>query len=310
MFIKLNYILLMFSFAISISLSAQKDSTYSDFGGVIFMDSLVVTASKNGFDSEDFIDMIQKDSSFYQAFEHIRLLEYKSGTDIRFYDENQQQIAQLQNTILQEVEGCFRTMKILEQEVDGNYYKHNKKPRYYAARIYEGVFFTYEPTCHQSGPKRPSNITEKRIEDLKVLIFKPGSVVNVPLVGKKTQIFDKSLQSYYEYSIKSKRYKSGVDCYVFSTKLKPNLTKNTRQKTIIKSLETYFDKSTFSVVARNYDLYYDGALVELDVKINIELTKHNGQYVPEFLHLEGSWDIPLKAKERLWFETTFDYLVP
>lgn len=150
-------------------------------------------------------------------------------------------------------------------------------------------------------------MTEKRIEELKVLIFKPGSIVNVPIVGKKTQIFNESLQPYYNYSIESRKYKSKIDCYVFSTKLKENTTKSTRQKTIIQNLETYFSKDNFSVVARNYDLYYDGTLVDFDVRINIELREHNGQYVPEFLHLEGEWDIPFKSKERVWFETSFDY---
>ncbi len=308
MTIKIFFIFLILLIGISTVSTAQQDSSYNGFGGVIFMDSLVVTASRNGFDSEDFIDMIRKDSSFYEAFENIRLKEYLSKNDIRFFDKNQQQIAQLKNTIKQQVKGCYRSMDILNQEVSGNYYKYNKKRRYYTARIYEGIFFTYEPTCHQSGPARPSNMTEKRIEDLKVLIFQPGSAVKVPVVGKKTQIFDKSLQDYYDYSIESKKYKSGIDCYVFSTRLKSGLTKSARQKTIIKNLETYFDKSSFSVVARNYHLYYNGALVDFDVKINIKLTKFDGQYVPEFLHFEGNWDIPFKPKERVWFETTFDYL--
>jgi len=290
------------------SLKGQEEMNFKDFGGIIYMDSLTVTASRSGFKPADFIEMVKRDSSFYTAFLNIREMEYYSENDIRFFNKKGRQIAGLKNSIRQNVEDNCRTMDILEEQVTGNYYKRNKAKRYYSAKMYEEIFFTPKKVCTQKGTaQKPSSGIKKRIEDLKVLIFKPGSTVDVPIVGKKTQIYDEALLPYYNYTIESKKYKSGTDCYVFSTKLKDNLPRRRKQKTIIKNLETYFDKSTFAVIARNYTLYYNSGFVDFDVQINIELTKSGTKYVPEYLHLEGEWDIPFKPKERVWFETKFVY---
>jgi len=286
---------------------AQQDSGYTNFGGIIYMDSLVVTASKTGFNASDFIDMVKDDSSFYQAFENIRLMEYESDNNIRFYEKNGEVSAGLKRKIRQYMDGRCRTMKVLQEEVTGNYYKRNNKSRYYTAKMYERIFFTYERTCHDPGNTNPSSTMDKRIAELKVLIFKPGSYVDVPVIGKKTQIFDESLRPYYNYSITSKKYKSGVDCYVFSTKLKENLSKRTQHKTIITNLETYFDKESFAVIARNYSLFYNGTLVDFDAEINIELTKVGEKYLPELLQFDGVWDIPFNKEESVQFETKFYY---
>ncbi|MFK7806691.1 MAG: hypothetical protein AB8F74_02720 [Saprospiraceae bacterium] len=290
--------------------TAQETPDYSDFGGIIYMDSLVVTASRTGFEVKDFMEMVQTDSSFLEAFINIRFLEYRSDNDIRFFNKKKKQVARLKNTIQQNMEGNCRTMDVLEQEITGNYYKRKKKRRYLTAKMYEDIFFTYERTCinlNSGNPPGSTSAMQEKIKDLKQLIFQPGSKVDVPIVGKKAQIFDEPLRPYYDYAISSKKYKTGADCYVFSVKWKEDLKKSDRHKTIIKSLETYFDKNTFAVVARNYELYYQGTMVDFDVDITIELTKVGEQYVPEFLYLEGDWDVPFRKKEKVWFETRFYY---
>jgi hypothetical protein len=301
----------LFSFLLSMMVAlsghAQKDSTNSCFGGIVYLDSLVVTATKKGFSTEDFIAMVQQDASFYQAFENIRLLAYESDNDIRFFDKKGRESAGLKNRIRQNMEGTCRTMDILHQEVTGDYYKRDKSPRYFTAHMYESVFFTFQRTCHTNKSSKPETETEKHIEKLKVLIFKPGAAVDVPVIGKKARIFSPVLQPCYDYAIASKKYQSDTDCYVFSLKWKENLSKRSQQKTIIRQLETYFNNSTFEVVARNYDLFYNGSLIDFDVQIVIELTKVGEQYLPENLHLEGSWDIPFHGVERVRFDTKFYY---
>jgi hypothetical protein len=301
----------LFAFLLSMlaltSGQAQKDSTSSSFGGIVYLDSLVVSATRSGFSTEDFIELVQQDASFYQAFENIRLLAYESDNDIRFFDKKGKETARLNNRIRQNMKGTCRTMDILHQEVTGDYYKRDKSLRYFTANIYESVFFTYQRTCHTNKKRVPETETEKQIEKLKVLIFKPGTAVDVPVVGKKARIFSPALQSCYDYAITSKKYRAETDCYVFSVQWKKNLTKRAQQKTIIRQLETYFDKSTFEVVARSYDLFYNGSLIDFDVRIVIELIKVGGQYLPGHLHLEGEWDIPFNDQERVLFDTKFYY---
>ena len=54
------------------------------------------------------------------------------------------------------------------------------------------------------------------------------------------------MATYYDFSISSKKYKDGTDCYVFGVKIKPEYTVKKKGKTVIKTLETYFEKSNLN----------------------------------------------------------------
>lgn len=280
------------------TLSAQEsESIYS----VVYLDSFVVTASRQGFDVEDFIKIVREDESFYQAFRNLRFLSYQSDNLIEVFDKNKVSIATYNGKTQQNATGRCRSMDILEEEISGNYYKRQRKPRYYTARMYERLFFTEGEEC-EDGQENDSGMIEKRIDQLKRLIFQPGERVNVPLIGNKTAIFSSEMQPYYDYAITSKAYQDGVDCYVFSARVKPNTKPD---KTVIKYLETYFDKTTFQVVARKYHLMYFGAAFDFDVRMDMQLRKLGKLYIPQRLHYQGFWDIPAKKPERVEFKTRF-----
>ncbi len=306
MYISIRFLLALLFVSVFGYSEAQTDTTAASFGGIIYLDSLVVTASRQGFKVEEFIDMVRQDSSFYQAFHNLRFLTYESGNDIRFFNKKDELVASSNTVIQQYADGDCRTMEYLSEKVTGNYYKRKKKPRYFTARMYEKIFYTKGRICESEiDPTSKKKGLDKYVEDLKVLIFQPGSTVDVPLIGKKTRIFSPALSRYYDFSIRSRKYKSAIDCYVFSAKVKEQYLKKKADKTIIRSLETYFDKETFAVVARQYHLYYRGAVIDFDASIDIELRRLGSKYVPEWLQLEGVWKVPFKSRERTWFETSF-----
>ena len=146
---------------------------------------------------------------------------------------------------------------------------------------------------------------DKHINELKKLIFSPGAEAKVPLIGKKTAIFSERMMPYYDYGIESKTYSTGTDCYVFSASVKPEFQKRKKGKTVIKYLETYFDKETFQVIARSYQLVYKSALFEFDVNMEIQLTKRGGKYLPQLVSYKGEWDVPFKRRERCHFTGRF-----
>ncbi len=135
------------------------------------------------------------------------------------------------------------------------------------------------------------------------MIFQPGRKVEVPLIGKKTAIFDEDMLKYYDFSITSKIYQNKWDCYVFKAAAKPKYRSG---KTVIKYIETYFDKNNFQVVGRNYHLKYDG-LFDFDVKMKIELSKVKEKYVPTFIQYNGQWKIPTKRREVAKFTIHFEF---
>ncbi|MFK8103042.1 MAG: hypothetical protein AB8G15_10975 [Saprospiraceae bacterium] len=293
-------------------LIAQTDTSYSDFGGIIYLDSFVVTASRKGFSVDDFIKMVQEDESFYQSFKNLRFASYTSDNDIQFFDKKGKLKTSYSNQIRQQVdaEKC-RTMEIMTEKTNGKFFKKQRKnkPRrykFFTAKMYDRLFFTNGRVCETKGKaeKQPRGMA-KYIAELKKLIFKPGSKAKVPLIGKKMEIFSPKMAKYYDYHIQSKKYKGKIDCYVFQVIIKPEYRQRKKGKTVIKFLETYFDRTNFQVIARNYQLNYNSALFDFNVKMEIELTKWKDKYIPHHIYYDGFWDVPLKKRETGKFTIDF-----
>ncbi len=287
---------------------AQEEGQYEmDFGGLIYLDSIVVKASKAGFDVGDFITMVREDESFYRAFRNLRFAQYVSDFDIKMLDKKAKEKARYKSKIKQHVEDDCRTMDILYEEVDGNFYKRKKKYRYYTAKMFDQLFYTHGRVCEtREAPleEGDSKGIRKHIVELKKLIFSPGSKADVPLIGKKTAIFSKEMAPYYDYKIESKKYKNTTDCYVFKATVKPEFLAK-KNETVIKNLETYFNKENFQIVARNYNLQYASMVYDFDVAMKIELLKKGEEYLPQFIYYNGNWDVPMKKREIAEFSISF-----
>ncbi|MFT5167855.1 MAG: hypothetical protein ACI8P3_003093 [Saprospiraceae bacterium] len=301
----------------SFSLQAQKDSSshsiydFGDFGGVVLMDSIVVSATRTGFDVQDFIKIVREDESFYSAFRNMRTRSYSSDNEIIMFSNKGTQKAKFYSQIKQYSDDTCRTMEVLNETVTGNFYKKKHKLRYYTAKLFDQLFFTHGKVCETGSsddPPAPKKNMEKHISELKKLIFSPGEKADIPLIGKKTEIFSEKMEKYYDFSISSEKYNEGIDCYVFAAVIKPEYQTKKEDKTVIKSLYTYFDKSNFQVVARTYQLKYYGTLFDFNVNMKIELRKFGELYVPEYLEYDGFWDIPAKKPEIAKFHARFyDY---
>ncbi len=305
----MRFTLILFLLFLSQISFGQRDTIeFSTFS--IQLDSLVVTATRKGFDVDDFIKMVQEDESFYQAFRNIRTMTYTSDNDIKMFSKKGAVKASLNNTIQQTSDGRCRTMENLHPITTGKYYKRKNKIRYYTAKMHDRLFFTYGEVCEseriedQAGYDDSKNLTgmSKHINELKKLIFYPGQKADVPFIGKKTAIFEEKMAKYYDFSISSKIYKSEIDCYVFLAKVKEGTKQD---QTVIKYMETFFDKNTFQVIARNYHLAHSGAMFDFDVKMDISLKTVGEKYVPEFISYDGQWDVPFNKPEISKFNISF-----
>jgi hypothetical protein len=300
--------ILIFTFLAQISFGQRDTIKFSTFS--IQLDSLVVTATRKGFDVTDFIKMVQEDESFYQAFRNIRTMTYRSDNDLKMFSKKGKEKASLENTILQISDGRCRTMETINPLITGKYYKRKKKIRYYTAKLHDRLFFTYGKICEseriedQEGYNDSQNLTgmSKHINELKKLIFYPGQKADIPFIGKKTAIFEEKMAKYYDFSISSKTYKSTTDCYVFLAKKKDGTKQD---ETVIKYMETFFDKKTFQVIARNYHLAHRGTMFDFDVKMDISLKTIGEKYVPELIAYDGQWNVPFHKPEISKFNISF-----
>lgn len=301
--------LILFILSLQYNSFGQSPDVTRDISAIVFLDSFVVSAKRQGFNVADFIDIVQQDESLFRAFHNLRFQPHIADNQVEVLNRKQEVKASNYHRIEQFMDGNCRTMKYLKEEINGKFYKKKKtrKHRYYTARMHEQVFLTKGKVC--GNPDRPNmsqdNLSgiEKHINELKKLIFQPGKEVDVPFIGGKTAIFEEKMIKYYDFSIFSKTYSNDQDCYVFRAVVKPETPTN---KTIIKYLETYFDKEDFQVVARNYHLKYD-SLFDFDVRMKVALTQFDEKYLPKKVSYQGNWKIPTQKRERVHFLIDFEY---
>lgn len=291
---------------ISSSIKAQQDSLdqyLGDFGGLFELDSIVVSASRTGFDLDDFVEMVQKDTSFYKSFRQLRFTNYQSTHNLSMYDKKGKNKSHYNSKLNQKVQGLCRQIEFLEENYADNFFKKKRKHRFYTGKLLDVLFQSeacesqYASSVEANEASSQSSRTGRHVQELKKLIFQPGQKANVPLIGNKTAIFEKKMAPYYNFSITSKIYKGTIDCYVFKAELRPEYQTKKQDKTVVKFLETYFNKDDFAIVARNYHLAYYGALYDFDVKMEIECKAFGESFLPARINYDGFWDIPGRKPE-------------
>ena len=100
------------------------------------------------------------------------------------------------------------------------------------------------------------------MRDAKTIGFSVGSSETEQKKGglsKKLEVFDISMQKYYDYIISDTLYKN-KECYVFNISVKENLTEKDKKKALIRSIVSYFDKENFNVIYREYKFKYNHTL--------------------------------------------------
>ncbi len=306
-------IVILFSifFSLVLTAKAQKPTNETDYEHIykgLEIDSVVVMASR--FDVNDFIRMVENDETFYLAFANLRKVGYTANNSINYYGRKQKSLASYKSQTIQSIDGknC-RTMQIIDPKTTGNYYKRrkSKEPRFYTSKMYEKLFFTQGKVCQDPQSvkvkNKPTGI-DKHIEELKKLIFKPGSKADVPFIANRTAVFSKRMSKFYDYKIQEKEY-NGRLCHVFIIEAKEKYRRRRENQTVINYLETYFEKLTHQVVARNYEIEYHG-IFDVKVKMDIAVTQlANGEYIPTRISYDGRWVVPTQKPENCKFTMQF-----
>lgn len=287
--------------------SAQ-DSDTSVMGMRVMMDEVVIKSARNGWDVAAFIRKMKDDTTFYKAFLRLRVTSYTSDNEIHIFDEDNIVAASLENRTEQTVVANCRTVSISHEKVTGDYYDRKRQPRYYTAELFQNIFF--RPRKHEcgmsdaiAGSHSAKGSLEKHKEQLKQLIFNPGSKVDgIPFVGKKASVFDEEVSEHYDFRLRYTMYE-GEECYFFQAVPKDAY----RDKVVYNRLDTWFRTSDFSIVARDYSLSYHTMLYDFDVDMKVRLEKSKGQLVPSRIDYRGNWHVFSKKRERAVFSILFDY---
>lgn len=301
------FVFLCFCVTALASFGQGKDTSIFSFP--IQMDEYVLQASRSGWDVADFIKRVKNDTTFYKAFKTLRIVSYTSVNDIKILGKDNKTTASLYSRTRQNVSNGCRSMQVLEEKTTGDFYNKKRQYNYYTAELYAYLFFTPKPVCGENNivagveNTKGKGQMEKSKWQLKQLIFNPGSkVAGVPFAGNKAAIFEPDIASMYDFKLMLVEY-DGEDCYLFTAVPK----KEYRNEVIYNELSTWFRKSDYSIVARDYSLSYKTWVYDFNVQMKVRLKNINGRLLPSQISYTGNWHVATKKRERAQFVTVLTY---
>jgi hypothetical protein len=290
--------------ACAINVNAQRYDS-SIFSMPIQMDAVTIKAARGGWDLAGFIRRVRTDTTFFKAFHNLRFINYTAINDIKVLDKKGKVDASYFSRTRQTYANGCRTMQVLEEQTTGNFYKRNKEHRYYTAELYDYLFFTHGQVCNEKESvagyldERGKGQIEKNKQRLKILMFSPGSKVSgVPLMGDNAAIFEPSVAKMYDFKLTSVEY-NGEDCYVFRAVPKKQYT----DEVVYNDLSTWFRKSDYTILARDYSLSYKAGVYDFDVRIKVRTQQAGKRLIPARLEYDGNWHVFSKKRERVRFTT-------
>ena len=271
--------------------------------------SLDTFTLKSGFDVNAFIRRVRSDTTFYKAFKSMHLVPYEAINDIRVYDRNGGLIASHNSKTKQEINKGCRFTAMHDEQHTGDFYKRNGDYRYYTAELYAYLFYAKEPVCNQNDiiagsiDVRGTGQMEKSKYELKQLIFNPGAKVDgIPFMGNRASIFEDGEAEKYDFKIVQAVY-DGMDCYVFHINPKPGY----EHRVVYNELTTWFRKSDYSIVARDYSLSYSTLVYDFDVHMKVRTRQIGNRLYPTRIDYDGNWHVLTKPRERVKFTTELTY---
>lgn len=258
-----------------------------------------------------FIERIKNDTSFYKAFRNLHILGFSAINDIRMNNSDGEAKATLHSKTKQIRSKNCRTMETMEEEVTGNFYDDKHNYNYYTAQMYASLFFTKDSVCGENNIVLGREIStagksgmEKHKEQLKMLFFNPGKKINgIPFMSNKTAIFDDEVADKYNMNIDIDTY-NGANCYIFKQAVKPVYEGDV----VVDEMTTWFDYTTYEVLARNYSISYDAGFYDFKVQMEVVMTRFGTYTVPSLIRYTGNWKAIFKPRERGVFTATlFDF---
>lgn len=296
--------LLLCSLLLCSSLAAQDTSRFN-----IEMDEVVVGDIKAGWDVNAFIRRVRTDTTFFKAFKGLRVVSSNAVNDIRILNKRGGTQASYSSRTRTTVSRGCRSMTTSDEKVSGDFFKRNREYRYFTAELYAYLFFTQGTVCGDNDivagslGARGAGSVEKAKYQLKQLIFNPGSKIQgIPLIGNKASIFERDVARKYDFKLLRVEY-AGEECYLFRALPK----KQYADDVVYNELSTWFRKSDYSIMARDYSLSYRTPVYDFDVKMRVRLTPIGSRNLPSRIEYDGNWRVATQGREWGKFTTTFSY---
>lgn len=273
----------------------------------IALDEVVVSAQADGFDVEDFVRRVRTDTTFHKAFLNTRFHPHsvRSEAVARRKDERESAAVYRRAHLVRKGRGATLAMDSVSER--GRLRDRKGRLRYLTIELYDDVFFpkgTFPADNTVAGrslePGGKGRV-ERHKAELKKFMFDPGTeVATVPFIGHKLALFSPALAPLYDFRIWADE-RGGRPCWVFSAAAKPE---HRDGKTVIKTMDTWFDQETYDVLARTYRIAHRSIILDFDITISVRNVRIGEALVPVRVTYDGDWDIPFQQREivRFWIE--------
>ena len=280
---------------------------------VVTLAEVDISAISDSFDTKGFINIVNRDTTFYLAFKAMNYYPAKYKGWLKVFKKGEKEKGEIDRQALRHKENDMMWVTIEEEELSGKVKHKNGEFKYKTAETWDDVFF---PKVKQFvslyrkkefEKERGLSAAEKHRLEIKQMVFNPGNEVEgVPLVGNKMGIFEPEMQPYYNFSVYPGKYKDSINCWIFEAEVKPEYRKG---KTVIKSLITYFDKKNYNVMKRVYVIEYYSIPLDFNIKVEVENQYFKNVLLPENVRYNGFFNVPFMKKEIIEFELfDFEYL--
>jgi hypothetical protein len=284
------------------SYAQQQQPRYNpDTIRTIVIDS-VVNIRSHKLNVQDFIDAVLADTSFYQAFRNMKKYSFTAENYIYTYDKHNKINGKVYQKIRRTKIGNKNTIEYIAKRDSGSVYKKDGKYQLYTVNMFDYIFMNAYKSGYGSGSMiqgKPDSKDQSYKDKLKILIFAPGHRVDgLPFISNKTEIFSPDMRPLYDYQFARGTYLDSIPVYRFRVIQKGNTSNS---DVVIKELTTIFDTRTFQILGRYVNIQYHNMFIDLDVKMNMELNRFNGDLVPAKITYQGDWNIPFHKDEKASF---------
>lgn len=268
------------------------------------LDEVVITAQKDGFNVEAFIQQVMDDTTFHKAFLNTRYHPHRLRSVLKVRAKDEQETATLYRTGHLHRNGDKVWLQLDTVHESGKLRHRDSTFRYLTAEMYDEVFFPKgELIADNTVASRKLELhrgskLDKYKSELKKFMFDPGSeIASVPFIGHKLALFNEDMAPLYDFKISADE-RNGHQCWVFSAEAKPEFRDG---RTVIKKMDTWFDHVTNNVIARSYRIAHSSMILDFDITIRVENTIIDDALVPTLVDYDGDWDIPMKKRELVRF---------
>lgn len=294
-------LLTLFAFAGGTGAKAQVDTLLKH----ITLDEVLISAQASGFNVQSFVEQVMEDTTFLHSFLNTRYYPHTLLSYVVVHNKADNETASMYRRGRLIRDGDKAELVLDSVSETGKLRKRNGEFRYLTVEMYDDVFFTKgRYTASNSIVSREQEIDrssrfEKYKSELKKFMFNPGQeVASVPFIGDKLALYEPRMAPYYDHRIWSE-LRNGHDCWVFSSDAKPD---GGEDNTVIKRMDTWFDKESGQVIAREYRIARASLLLDFDITIRVDNTVISGVLVPTFVDYDGHWNIPFSKRELIRFQ--------